>query len=799
MKSRLFFFLPLFLTIVSAKSEEVPFRFAGIFSDNAVLQRDAPVPVWGFANPGETISIQFGHQQKSTTVGDDGSWRVNLDSLSANAKPRNLTAKNGDETIVLRDLLVGEVWLCSGQSNMAMRVDRAKDPAKEKKASSLPRLRVFTVNRKAAPEPIPDVTGSWVVSSPETAGHFSATAFFFGREIHREVDVPVGLIVSAWSGSAIEAWTSREVQEQTPELKPLLESWAEKDSAYTPEVASRLEKEYEEQIAKWKPLRDVAVKEGKEKPRPPRRPVDPRIHHHHPYVLFNGMIAPLIPYGIRGAIWYQGETNGLTPESAALYETQLPLLVNDWRKRWGQGDFPMAWMQLPTVSAKQVAWAPVREAMRRAQAELKHTGMAITMDLGEERLLHPLNKQAFAHRLALWARSAVYGQKDLVSSGPVPVSHRFGKSRVAVTFDHAYGGLQFDGDSVEGFEMRDDKGEWHVASATIRGADTVVIHSEEAGSPLAVRYAWGNNPPGNLENEGGLPGSPFLLESKTGKPPTGANAAAPAKRKSNTPPPTKPPLDPVEIGKLPDGMERLDLYLLMGQSNMKGRGVMPGEPLRDPQIVMMHKKTDEWFLARHPLHLVGDPETFEGHDNAGVGPGLAFGEAMAAKDPNTRIGLIPCAVGGTRIGLWQPGAKLYEDAVRRARLAVSKGPEGKTRVAGAIWLQGEADAKEDRIGAYTDSLHTMITGLRKDLDEPELPFIVTTILELRDDLGLRRAINEKLLALPEELPHTAGVDGRDLSGHIGDKVHIDTPSQNEIGRRFAEKMILLQAASLRGE
>ncbi|MCG8598656.1 MAG: sialate O-acetylesterase, partial [Verrucomicrobiales bacterium] len=217
MKSRLFYFLPLFLTIVSAKSEEVPFRFAGIFSDNAVLQRDAPVPVWGFANPGETISIQFGDQQKSTTVGEDGSWRVNLDSLSANAKPRNLTAKNSDETIVLRDLLVGEVWLCSGQSNMAMRVDRAKDPAKEKKASSLPGLRVFTVNRKAAPEPMSDVTGSWVVSSPETAGHFSATAFFFGREIHREVDVPVGLIVSAWSGSAIEAWTSREVQEQTPE------------------------------------------------------------------------------------------------------------------------------------------------------------------------------------------------------------------------------------------------------------------------------------------------------------------------------------------------------------------------------------------------------------------------------------------------------------------------------------------------------------------------------------------------------------------------------------------------------
>lgn len=267
---------------------------------------------------------------------------------------------------------------------------------------------------------------------------------------------------------------------------------------------------------------------------------------------------------------------------------------------------------------------------------------------------------------------------------------------------------------------------------------------------------------------------------------------APKGRKAVTPPPTKPPLEPVVISELPDGMERLDLYLLMGQSNMKGRGVMPEEPLRVPRIVMMHKGTDRWFLARHPLHLVGDPETFKGHDNAGVGPGLSFARSMAEKQPGTRIGLIPCAVGGSPMRSWQPGAKLYEEAMRRARLALEQGPEGKTRIAGAFWLQGEADARPEREPVYAESLNKLVDGLRSDLDIPNLPFIGCTILELREDVAMRKRINELLLALPDQRPCTACVDARDLKGHIGDLVHIDTPGQEEIGRRFARRMIDIQ-------
>ncbi len=270
------------------------------------------------------------------------------------------------------------------------------------------------------------------------------------------------------------------------------------------------------------------------------------------------------------------------------------------------------------------------------------------------------------------------------------------------------------------------------------------------------------------------------------------SAFAQAKKKEGraaTPPPTRPPLDQVDITTLPNGVNRLDLFLLIGQSNMKGRGVMPEEPKRDPRIVMMHLKDDAWYLARHPLHHTGDPRTFEGHDNAGVGPGLAFAEAIAARDPKVRIGLIPCAVGGSQIALWQKGAKLYDEALRRAKLALQQTAPVKARIRGALWLQGEADATDERLPVYETKLLKLVDDLRTDLGEPQLPFIACTIGEMRDDAGAanRRKMNELLLSLPMKRPHTACVDARDLKTHIGDNVHFDTAAQEEIGRRYAEK------------
>ncbi len=261
--------------------------------------------------------------------------------------------------------------------------------------------------------------------------------------------------------------------------------------------------------------------------------------------------------------------------------------------------------------------------------------------------------------------------------------------------------------------------------------------------------------------------------------------------KANTPPPTKPPLVSVDITKLPEGATQLDLFLLMGQSNMKGRGVMPEEPKRDPRIVMMHLKDDQWYLARHPLHLTGDAKTFEGHDNAGVGPGLAFAETLAAANLKATIGLVPCAVGGSSIKLWQKGAKLYDEALRRAKLALQTTAPVKARIRGVIWLQGEANANPEELPLHAERLRAMIEALRADLAQPELPFIACTIGEMKDEplLTNLKAMNEIQLALPKSVPHTACVDARDLKTHIGDQVHFDTAAQNEIGKRFAAKFI----------
>jgi hypothetical protein len=226
---------------------------------------------------------------------------------------------------------------------------------------------------------------------------------------------------------------------------------------------------------------------------------------------------------------------------------------------------------------------------------------------------------------------------------------------------------------------------------------------------------------------------------------------------------------------------------------MKGRGIMPDEPKRDPRFVMMAIKDDAWYLARHPLHLTGDAKTFAGHDNAGVGPGLAFAEAVAARDAKLRVGLIPCAVGGSQIALWQRGARLYDEALRRAKLALQQTAPVKARLRGALWLQGEADATDERLPVYEAKLVKLVDDLRADLGEPQLPFIACTIGEMRDDDGAanRRKMNELLLSLPAKRPHTACVDARDLKTNIGDNVHFDTEAQEEMGRRYAAKFAAL--------
>jgi hypothetical protein len=482
-------------------------RLPAMFSQHMVLQQNAAVPVWGWATPGEEVAVSIGGQSKTTRADGDGKWKVELDKLKG-GETRVLTVR-GKNTITIDDVLAGEVWLCSGQSNMEMPVNKARDAEQEAAAAQFPQLRVFKVERSTSLVPKSECNGTWEVCSPESVGKFSAMAYFFGRDLHRKLHVPVGLIVAAWSGSAIEAWTGLDTQKARPELQELLTTWEKQDAQYTESVAKAAESDYQKQFAQWKTALKNASAAGKPAPKAPRRPVDPREHWHHPAVLFNGMIAPLIPYAIRGAIWYQGESNAESEQSSALYAMQLPLLMSDWRGRWGQGDFPFGWIQLPLISAKQVHWARIRESMLKATS-LPNAGMAVTFDLGEPHLLHPKNKQAFAQRLALWARAQVYGEK-IAWSGPLPAAHRITGSVVELRFIHTDGGLTARGDELKGFVVAGADKQWMPAVANIRG-DTVMVSSAEVQSPVAVRYAWANDPDGNLFNGAGLPASPFRTD-----------------------------------------------------------------------------------------------------------------------------------------------------------------------------------------------------------------------------------------------------------------------------------------------
>ena len=480
-------------------------RLPALFSEHAVLQQGVPVPVWGWADPGEEVTVALAGQTQSTKAGADGAWRVTFSALKAG---ETLTlAVKGKNALTVQDVLVGEVWLGSGQSNMAMTVNRCKEFAQEQAAAKLPQIRMFTVERVVGTSPQATCKGQWVVCAPETVGAFSATAYFFGRDLHQTLKVPVGLINSSWGGTPIEAWTSAEALAAVPAFKPVLDAWIARTAKPWDEAAAMAG--YEKQVAAWKENVKKAKAAGKEPPRAPKKPVDPRLDSHHPANLFNGMIAPLIPYAIKGAVWYQGESNA-NDLTAELYGLQLEAKILDWRKRWGS-DFPYAWVQLPNYRASDRNWPLVREGMLKT-LQVPKTGMATTMDIGETGDIHPKNKQDVGHRLAFWALGSVYGQKVASLCGPLPAGHTVKGHEVVCTFTHADGGLTAPGGELKGFVIAGADQVWKPAVAKIVG-DTVVVSSPEVSAPVAVRYAWAADPACTLFNGAGLPASPFRTDT----------------------------------------------------------------------------------------------------------------------------------------------------------------------------------------------------------------------------------------------------------------------------------------------
>jgi sialate O-acetylesterase len=631
--------------------------FAALFSDHAVLQRDTYNPIWGWDEPGQDVTLTLGDVAARAKAGPDGRWQVRLPPLPAGG-PFELAA-SGSARIVARDLWIGEVWYASGQSNMQMTVEQAGDALAEIAAARFPAIRMFEVPRAAVVTPPRDAAGAWSVCAPETAGAFSAAAYYFARELHRRLKMPVGILHGSWGGTIAEAWTPREALLAEPALREIVSSY-ERELPEFERRAADFEAKMKDQFRHYpadpgntghalgwaKPDTDLSgwdtmntpgnwfgaglnfngvvwfrrevevpaawagrdltlrlcpcdkhdttyfnntviggigpenpeawsvprtyrvpghlVKAGRNtiavriysyvyaggflgKPdqmrlEPPARndseqalplsgPWRYRVEHtfgrvtpiplqrprgpgnpNSPYALFNGMVRPVIPYGIRGVIWYQGESNA---ERAEEYRVLFPTLIRSWRQAWGQGEFPFLFVQLANYRARALepcasTWAALREAQAQALL-LPNTGMAVALDIGEAADIHPKNKQDVGRRLARLALRHTYGFQDVVPCGPVFASVREEPGRLRLSFTHTEGGLTIKGEHLEGFDLAGADRRFVRAAAAIEG-DTVVVSSPAVPAPKAARYGWADNPAATLANGAGLPAAPFRTD-----------------------------------------------------------------------------------------------------------------------------------------------------------------------------------------------------------------------------------------------------------------------------------------------
>jgi sialate O-acetylesterase len=448
-------------------------KLPSIIGSHMVLQQGEPVPIWGTAQPGEEVSVAFGSAKVSAKADADGKWQVNLPSMKANAKGTKMVVKGSNE-IVLEDVLVGEVWLCSGQSNMEWTVARSANAKEEIAAANYPLIRHIKVPHRPSAKPESDVnTSGWQVATPATARHFTAVGYYFARELLGELKVPIGLIGSNWGGTRIEPWVAPEGFKAVPALKA---DFADKLSEFPHTNGNR-------------------------------------VHHQSALALYNGMIHPLLPYAIKGALWYQGESNN---GEGMLYHEKMKALIAGWRSVWKKPDLPFYFVQLAPFNyggdRKKLPgiWQAQLETLK-----VPHTGMAVTTDIATVRDIHPPNKQDVGKRLSLWALAKNYGKKDIVYTGPLfeKADHSEGKGRITVHFQKdgakKQGLKTSDGKPPTHFEVAGEDGVWHPGKATIVYGNHIMVESDKVAKPVHVRFAWDQGAMPNLINQTGLPASPF--------------------------------------------------------------------------------------------------------------------------------------------------------------------------------------------------------------------------------------------------------------------------------------------------
>ena len=442
-------------------------KMPSFISDNMVLQQKCDAPIWGWAKPGTHISItpNWSNTNYQTSADYNGNWFVKITTPSA----------GGPYTIIinsdtLTNVMIGEVWLCSGQSNMQLAMTKTENADEEIQNANYPDIRLFYAARDHARSPNKDVYGQWDECTPKVASTFSAVAYYFGRELYKELHVPIGLLHFSWGGSTVQAWTNPEVLKTTPEGRFYLERFEEKIKNTPPGEL-------------------------------PRNYRDPGAN-------FYGLIKPLIPYGIRGVIWYQGENNVFEHQ---LYRNSFETMVKDWRDEWNEGDFPFYFVQLaPYNYSQKVVGAALRDAQRRS-LDIPNTGMAVTLDIGNPDDVHPTDKKDVGKRLSLWALVKTYGKENIVYSGPIYKAMKVEGNKIRISFDHIGSGLYCKGDKLTCFTIAGSDKVFYPADAVIDN-NTVLVSSDEVKNPIAVRFAFENTDEPNLFNKEGLPASTFRTD-----------------------------------------------------------------------------------------------------------------------------------------------------------------------------------------------------------------------------------------------------------------------------------------------
>ena len=481
------------LIVALATAARADVRLPALISENMVLQREKPAHIWGWADPGEDVRVVCQDQAATARANDRGEWSVDLKPLKAGG-PYAFQVIGQSGAVSFDNVLVGEVWIASGQSNMEWPLSQTHEAESHIQAAHRPNIRLFKTPHLKADAPVKDVEARWQVCSPESVRDFSAIAYFLGRDLHKALDVPIGLIQTSWGGSPAEVWTAEPILAGDPELKPILDAWPE------------TERKYQEALEEYEAKAEEAKPSGAQ---PPRRPGQPW----KPAELYNGMIAPLTPGSIRGAIWYQGESNA---GRARQYQTLFAAMIRNWREAWGQSDFPFLLVQLAPFMKIQPepgesAWAELREAQFLATQQLPHVAMAVITDVGDQADIHPRKKEPVGQRLARAALAIAYG-KDVVYAGPTFDRMEIEGNAGLVHFTNVGGGLEAREGELTGFAIAGEDGKWRWAKAEIVDRDTIRLTAKGIEKPAAVRFGWADYPVVNLWNKDGLPAVPFRTD-----------------------------------------------------------------------------------------------------------------------------------------------------------------------------------------------------------------------------------------------------------------------------------------------